>query len=64
MSRLWTLGCNLAAQNRLQSNSVSNINETILSSINETIQRIDDPKVEIEPIFVMIRIHWRKDQKL
>ncbi len=51
------IGCNLAAQNRLQSNSVSNINETILSSINQTIQRIEDPKVEIEPILVIVRIH-------
>ena len=39
------LGCNLAAQNRLHSNTVGNLNEIILTSVNQTVSRIEDPKV-------------------
>lgn len=38
-----SVGCNLAAQNRLLSNSVSNINEIVLRFVNQAIQRIEDP---------------------
>lgn len=40
----WEIGCNLAAQNRLLSNSVSNINEIVLRFVNQAIARIQDPK--------------------
>ena len=39
------IGCNMAAQNRLLSNSVGNINEIILKYTNQCITRIEDPTV-------------------
>lgn len=41
------LGCNLAAQNRLHSNTVGNLNEIILKSVNQTVTRVEDPKVGV-----------------
>lgn len=38
----------MAAQNRLLSNSVGNINEMILKNTHKCIARIEDPKVLIE----------------
>lgn len=38
------IGCNLAAQNRLLSNSVPNINEIVLRFVNQAIARIQDSK--------------------
>lgn len=38
----------MAAQNRLLSNSVGNINEMILKNTHKCIARIEDPKVFIE----------------
>lgn len=41
------IGCNLAAQNRLQSNSVNNINEIVLKSVRQCCDRVENPKVGV-----------------
>ena len=41
------IGCNLAAQNRLQSNSVNNLNEIVLKSVQQCCDRVESPKVGV-----------------